>query len=224
MKNEKGVMRSNKMKVLILGTAGQISQMVRKNLLVETNHELVLYARNANQRLSLISPDRETIISGDFQDYVTLLEAMKDVDIVYLNDMNHPENTEVIVQAMKEADVKYIIGANILGIYDEVVGAFGKWNARMVGQTSTKRHRDAADILENSGINYVNLRLTWLYNETANEKYQISDKGEPFIGAQVSRQAVARLISTIIDNPDEYANRNLGVSEANTNFSKPSFY
>ena len=78
------------MKVLILGTAGQISQMVRKNLLVETNHELVLYARNANQRLSLISPDRETIISGDFQDYVTLLEAMKDVDIVYLNDMNHP--------------------------------------------------------------------------------------------------------------------------------------
>ena len=111
---------------------------------------------------------------------------------------------------MKEADVKYIIGANILGIYDEVAGAFGKWNARMVGQTSTKRHRDAADILENSGINYVNLRLTWLYNETANEKYQISDKGEPFIGAQVSRQAVARLISTIIDNPHEYANRNLG--------------
>lgn len=128
------------MKVLILGAAGQISQIVRKNLLVETNHELVLYARNANQRLSLISPDRETIISGDFQDYVTLLEAMKDVDIVYLNDMNHPENTEVIVQAMKEADVKYIIGANILGIYDEVAGAFGKWNARMVGQTSTKRH------------------------------------------------------------------------------------
>jgi len=152
------------MRILILGAAGQISKMVTEKLLQETEEELVLYARNANRRITNSDPSRITIIDGDFNDSAKLLEAMKDVAIVYLNDMNSPEATQTIVDAAKKSGVAKIIGATILGIYDEVIGEFGKWNARMVGRTGTNRHKDSAKIIEESGIDFTLLRLTWLYN------------------------------------------------------------
>lgn len=54
------------MKVLILGAAGQISQMLTNDLLENTNHDLVLYARKAAKRLNLNNNDRVEIIDGDF--------------------------------------------------------------------------------------------------------------------------------------------------------------
>ena len=212
------------MKILILGAAGQISKMLINRLLQETDAELVLYARNANRRIANSDPSRITIVDGDFNDSAKLLEAMEGVAIVYLNDMNSPDAIQKIVDAAKKSGVTKIIGATILGIYDEVIGEFGKWNARMVGRTGTNRHKDSAKIIEDSGIDYTLLRLTWLYNQEGNERYTLSQKGEPFIGAQVSRQAVARLIMDIIENPAVYANKSLGVSEPNTDFPKPSFY
>ncbi|MFZ2646021.1 MAG: NAD(P)H-binding protein, partial [Trichococcus flocculiformis] len=122
------------MKILILGAAGQISKMLINRLLQETDAELVLYARNANRRIANSDPSRITIVDGDFNDSAKLLEAMEGVAIVYLNDMNSPEATQTIVDAAKKSGVAKIIGATILGIYDEVIGEFGKWNARMVGR------------------------------------------------------------------------------------------
>lgn len=212
------------MKILILGAAGQISKMLINRLLQETDAELVLYARNANRRIANRDPSRITIVDGDFNDSAKLLEAMEGVAIVYLNDMNSPETTQTIVDAAKKSGVAKIIGATILGIYDEVIGEFGKWNARMVGLTGTNRHKESAKIIEDSGIDFTLLRLTWLYNQEDNERYMVSQKGEPFIGAQVARQAVARLIMDIIENPAIYSNKSLGVSEPNTDFPKPSFY
>ena len=212
------------MKILILGAAGQISKMLINRLLQETDAELVQYARNANRRIANSDPSRITIVDGDFNDSAKLLEAMEGVAIVYLNDMNSPEATQTIVDAAKKSGVAKIIGATILGIYDEVIGEFGKWNARMVGRAGTNRHKESAKIIEDSGIDFTLLRLTWLYNQEDNERYMVSQKGEPFIGAQVARQAVARLIMDIIENPAIYSNKSLGVSEPNTDFSKPSFY
>ena len=212
------------MKILILGAAGQISKMLTNRLLQETDAELVLYARNANRRIANSDPSRITIVDGDFNDSAKLLEAMEGVAIVYLNDMNSPETTQTIVDAAKKSGVAKIIGATILGIYDEVIGEFGKWNARMVGCSGTNRHKESAKIIEDSGIDFTLLRLTWLYNQEDNERYMVSQKGEPFIGAQVARQAVARMIMDIIENPAIYSNKSLGVSEPNTDFPKPSFY
>ena len=212
------------MKILILGAAGQISKMLINRLLQETDAQLVLYARNANRRIANSEPSRVTNIDGDFNDSAKLLEVMEGVEIVYLNDMNSPEATQTIVDAAKKSGVAKIIGATILGIYDEVIGEFGKWNARMVGRTGTNRHKESAKIIEDSGIDFTLLRLTWLYNQEDNERYMVSQKGEPFIGAQVARQAVARLIMDIIENPAIYSNKSLGVSEPNTDFPKPSFY
>ncbi|MEX3493939.1 saccharopine dehydrogenase [Staphylococcus warneri] len=47
---------------------------------------------------------------------------------------------------------------------------------------------------------------------------------EPFTGAQVTRQAVAQLVTDIVNQPELYSRESIGVNEPNTNFNKPSFY
>ncbi|MNN56476.1 hypothetical protein D3C81_1714110 [compost metagenome] len=152
------------------------------------------------------------------------MQALEGIDAVYLNDLNSLAGVKTVVEAMENRNVNILIAASILGIYGEVPGAFGKWNERMVGTAGIKRHRQAADIVENSSLDFTILRLTWLYNQRGNEAYHLTQKGEPFVGAQVTREAVAQLIFDIIENPAGYANTSLGVSEPNTNWSKPSFY
>ena len=58
-----------------------------------------------------------------------------------------------------------------------------------------------------------------------NTAYTLTQKGEPFDGAQVTRQAVAQLIVDIVkDKSGRYSHTSLGVGEPNTNWDKPSFY
>lgn len=213
------------MKILILGAAGQISQLLTKNLLEQTDYELVLYARNASRRLKNAESRRVSIMDGDFTNYDALIKAMKGIDAMYLNDMNSKEGIQTIVKAMKDTGKKRIIVASILGIYDEVPGAFGKWNLRMVGARGIQHHKETTSLVEIPDLDYTILRLTWLYDQEGNRRYQLTSKGEPFVGAQVTRQAVSQLIVDILqDRSGKYSKTSLGVGEPNTNWDKPSFY
>lgn len=214
------------MKILILGAAGQIARMLTNELRNKTDHTIVLYARNAHQRLTPIDDSREVIYDGDFKDKKLLMRAMQDVDLVYLNDMGDEKSTQIIVDAIIEAGVRRVIAASVLGIYDEVPGAFGEWNNRMIGGTPRMHSQvESARILEEAHLDYTLLRLTWLYNQAGNTNYMITEKGQPFIGAQVTRQAVTQLIMGIIEEKsDKYLQASLGVSEPDTDWAKPSFY
>jgi NADPH:quinone reductase-like Zn-dependent oxidoreductase len=213
------------MKILILGAAGQIGKLLTDYLLKQTSHELVLFARKAHQRLKPKDPSRETLVDGEFQDHKALVSAMQGVDVVYVNDMNGKDNTKSIVKGMTDSGIKRIVVASILGIYDEVPGAFGKWNLRMVGASGIQRHKDNVALVEIPELDYTILRLTWLYNDSSNKKYLVTFKGQPFEGAQVTREAVAQLIVDIIEEKSgKYIKTSLGVGEPNTHWDKPSFY
>src|SRR4051812_39651656 len=110
------------MKVLILGAAGQIARMLRNELINKTDHSIVLYARNGHKRLTINDDNREVIFDGDFKDKNKLIDAMKDVDLVYINDMGDDKSTKTIIDAMHDAGVRRVIAASVLGIYDEVPG------------------------------------------------------------------------------------------------------
>lgn len=212
------------MKVLILGAAGQIGYLLTQDLLEQTNYELVLYARNASQRLKAES-DRVSLVDGDFTDYDTLVKAMKKVDAIYLNDMNDKAGVQTIAKAMRATKNKRIIAVSILGIYDEVPGAFGDWNRKMVGSQGIQNHKETVSLIEVPDFDYTILRLTWLYNEKGNRNYHLTHKGEPFEGAQVTREAVSQLIVDILkEKSSKFLKTSLGVSEPNTNWDKPSFY
>lgn len=213
-------------KILILAAAGQISRILNRNLLKETNYSIALYARDAHRRINVTDKSREEIISGDFSDEKLLTEAISGVDVVYMNELGNTDAVKLVVKLMKAANVKRFIGASILGIYDEVGGAFGKWNHMMIGEIpENKAHRESAAVIENSGLDYTLLRLSWLYNQEDNEKYTLTNKGEPFYGAQVTREAVARLVIDILaDDSNKFIGASVGVGEPDTDFDKPSFY
>src|SRR5699024_9132343 len=154
------------MKVLILGAAGQVAGLLRDNLLKETNDSLVLYARNAHERLTVKDDAREEIVEGDFLDEEALNEALTGVDAVYLNDMGNTETIKSFIKAIKSSQVKLFISATILGIYNEVGGAYGEWNHAMIGTSlRMQAQKDSAEAVENADLDYTLLRLTWLYNE-----------------------------------------------------------
>jgi hypothetical protein len=165
------------------------------------------------------------VIDGDFNDAQSLSLAIIGVDVVYVNDMNDAKGVATIAECMKEKNIKRIIVASILSIYNEVPGPFGKWNERMVGIGHIKAHARNIELVEVPEFDYTILRLTWLYNQNGNRNYMLTQKGEVFRGAQVTRQAVSQLIVDIIEEPtDKFIKTSIGVSEPNTEWDKPSFY
>lgn len=195
-------------KIVLLGATSNISKYLIPMLLEKSDNEITLFARRANQRLTEYNENSQ----------ITLIDG----DIVYMATGHFVEANQNIVKVMKEEHVKRLIVAGGLGIYDEVAGKFGKWNTRMMGDyTNIKK---AAAVIDNSGLDYTFLRMSWLYNQDGNYNYDIVPQGQPMKGTQVTRQAIAKLISNIISNPDLYKSQSIGVVEPNTEWDKPSFY
>lgn len=214
------------MTILILGAAGKIGRLLTEALLKQTPYHLVLYAKNANERLKVRRPERIRIVDGEFKDPNALDRAMEGIDIVYINDLGDDASTTIVINALKKAGVKRVMAASILGIYDEVPEAFGKWNKMMIGGLPRmKTQIKSAHIIEDSGLEYTLLRLSWLYDQEGNKAYSLTQKGEPFQGTQVTRETAAQLIVDIATAKDDrFLNKSIGVSEPNTAWDKPSFY
>lgn len=70
------------MKVAILGAAGRISKILTDNLRNETDHDIVLFARNPSGRLEASDPEKETLIDGDFNDKDALKDGISGADVV----------------------------------------------------------------------------------------------------------------------------------------------
>ncbi|XIF19417.1 MAG: epimerase [Acetilactobacillus jinshanensis] len=211
-------------KVAILGAAGQVSGYLINDLLNNTHVDLNLLARNGKQRIHVKDPNREQVFDGDFNDEKSLLPAIKGADLVYVDNMSSPAATKTIVKAMDDAGTKRIVCMNILGTRNEVPGKFGKWNEMMIGP-SIKKHAKTAKIIEDSDLNYTNMRVTWLYNQDGNLKYEVTGQDEPLKSAQITRQAVAKFVCDLIQNDKpRYQHKSIGLGEPNTDFAKPSFY
>jgi uncharacterized protein YbjT (DUF2867 family) len=209
--------------VLILGANGQVSRLAIDLFLNETNAQLTLYLRNSG-RLKIIDPNRERVIEGDVNDVAKLKEAMVGQDVVYANigGSDIVQKTESIVEAMNATGVKRGIFINILGIYDEVPGKFGEWNKQMVG-SGMDNWRKAAEIIEASDLDYTILRCTWFTNKNEVD-YEITEKGEPLRGTEVSRKSIAALVVKLAESPEWGVRCSWGVNKSNTEGDKPDFY
>ncbi len=208
--------------VLILGAAGKIAKHAIEFLLKEPDVQLTLFLRKSG-RLSKIVSKQTRIIEGDVLDTKKLKEAIQGQDVVYANlDGELEKQAANIVKAMGETGVKRLIFITSVGIYDEVPGAFGEWNKRMIGQYLGP-YRKAADIIEASDLAYIILRPAWLTDEDEID-YETTEKNEPFKGTEVSRKSVAALVVKLIENTELKSRRSLGVNKPNTDGDKPSFY
>ena len=126
-------------------------------------------------------------------------------DVVYANLAGSLEQqARCIVREMEKTGLKRLIFVSSMGIYDEIPG---------------ERHgsildpyREAARIIEASGLDYTILRPAWL-SDRDEIAYATTQKGEPFqnASAQVSRKSVADLIVRLATTPGLEIRRSLGV-------------
>ncbi|MEJ5102361.1 NAD(P)H-binding protein [Chryseobacterium sp. MYb328] len=208
-------------KVLVLGAGGAIAQHVTEFLKENKDIELTLFARNTEHLNQYQSS--ANIVKGDVLNPNDLNNAIKDQDVVYAN-LSGPMDKLAgeIVKAMDKNGVKRLIFVTSLGIYHEIPGKFGAWNERMIGKDLIP-YRQAADIIERSSLNYTIVRPSWLTDKDEVE-YETTQKGESFLGTEVSRKAVAAYIANIIEHPEKDNKASVGVNKPGIYGDKPVFY
>lgn len=217
MRNNRDHMKN----VLILGASGQIAQWVIKFLANKKDIKLTLFVRDAN-KINVKNIRNAQVIVGDVLNLESLQQAMQGQNIVYANLAGEMEQqTQNIIQAMHKNEVKRLISINSLGIYNEILGKFGEWNTREIGQYLPP-YRRSADLIEASDLDYTILRAAWLMDENEVD-FETSEKGEAFQGTVVSRKSIAQLVTEIIDYPTFHSRKNLGVNKPNTEADKPYF-
>jgi hypothetical protein len=126
--------------------------------------------------------------------------------VVYAN-LTGPmkQQAECIIKAMGTAGLKRLIFISSMGIYSEVPGErYG---------SVLDPYRDSAAEIEASDLDYTILRPGWFtHDETV--AYQITQKGEPFKGHDVSLNSLSDLIVKLALTKGMEIRRSLGVSMA----------
>ena len=212
-------------KVLILGANGKIARLAEHIFVDTTDSDLRLYLRNAGRLRDFA--DSHTLVEaveGDATDVSTLIEAMKDVDVVYANlaGSNIEDEARAIVKAMHAENKTRLIWISTLGIYDEVPGKFGEWNNKTLGSYITN-YAAAAKVIEDSDLDYTIIRPAWLTDKPEVD-YEVTKKGEAFKGTEVSRRSIAQVVVDIAQDPDKYSRESIGVNKPNTDGDKPAWY
>ncbi|HAR72299.1 MAG TPA: NAD-dependent dehydratase [Flavobacteriaceae bacterium] len=208
-------------KVVIIGANGATAKHVIEFLKDNPDIELTLFARNSS-RLAAYSTIGN-IVEGDAMNLSQLEEVIKGKDIVYVNvDGKIDIITANVIQAMENQHVQRIISVNALGIYDEIPGKFGEFTWKMVGH-DLPIYRKAADVLEASSLDYTIVRPSWLSDKDETD-YETTQKGEAFIGTEVSRKAVAAYVTDLILHPKKDIHASVGINKPGVYVDKPSFY
>ncbi len=191
------------MKVLIIGATGSIGRVVSTELLKNTNAELVLAARHISPTM-ISDASRETAINLDVANDQELTTALDGIDFVFAA-LSGRMNTfaKHLVKVMDQVGVKRLAFITTMGIYQEIPSWLGE-SPNPYHNLILRPYRKAADTIEDSDLDYTIIRPGWLDNGPAD--YELTKKGEPFGGHDVSRYAIADLVIKMVKNP-EFGNR-----------------
>ena len=194
--------KENEMKnILILGANGGLAQTVIPVLLENPELILTLVSRNI-RRLQTFANERVNVVQADVMDLPQLESLMQGQDLVYANLAGNLEAmAENIVQAMNRTNVKRLIWISSMGIYGETGEDHG---------AILEPYRRSAQVVENSRLDYTIIRPAW-FTDGHEIDYQLTRKGEPFQGRQVSKRSIAHLIAKLIERPEISIRESLGI-------------
>ncbi|KRN61007.1 saccharopine dehydrogenase related protein [Pediococcus inopinatus] len=208
------------MKLLIAAANGQIARIVEDRILNESTFddvELTLLLRNSQRLSNLAKDNRVTVVEGSLDNESVLNKAVAGQDMVFVAVVDHTSNnawTKNVITAMKENGVQRVIFTNILGLYDEVPGEFGRWNKQSV-MSGLQAAINSDKLLEESGLDYTTLRLPWL-NDRDEVKYVLTHRNDQYNGVSGSRQSIADVVLKIVADPTVGSKDSLGIADPAT--------
>lgn len=188
--------------ILVLGATGSLAQVVIEELIANPDLRLTLVARRP-QALQHLNNERIQVVAADILQPQALLPLMQGQDLVYANLAGElVAMADNVINAMRAAKVKRLIWVSSMGIYGETGEDHG---------AILTPYRQSAERIEQSGLDYTILRPAWFtYGKEVD--YQLTRKGEPFQGQQVSRRSVAHLIVKLICKPEYAIGESLGIA------------
>ena len=197
-------------KVVIIGATGSVGRVTRQLFIEKTNDALTLFSRRPD-RLKPIDSTREVAVSGDVMNAAELDKVISGQDVVFASlTGNLGKMAKAIVESMQRVGAKRLIFITSMGIYNEIpasVGSSGNLRSNPVLQT----YRDSADVIEASDLDYTIVRPGWFDNSNDTD-YEITVKGEPFGGHDVSRKSIADLVVRLAGDPNLYVRESVGIN------------
>lgn len=198
-------------KVLVIGATGSVGRVVTETLLNETDDKLVLFSRHvAGLR---IDSNRGQIVTGNALNENDIAEAATGVDAVFValsGDMAGFAKTIVDVLSAMQPNAPKLIFVTTMGIYQEIPSWLGA-SPEPYGNPILGDFRRAADVIETSSLNYTIIRPGWYTNGPVN--YELTKKGEPFGGHDVSRKSIADLVKRATDDLSFGNHESFGINE-----------
>ncbi|MHA3065914.1 NAD(P)H-binding protein [Lacticaseibacillus saniviri] len=207
-------------KLVIFAANGQIARIVTDRILNEkafADVDLTLALRNSQRLSDLSGQPRVRILETDLTKAADVDAAIKGQDMVFVAVVDHTADntmTKNVIDAMKAEHVNRVISTNILGIYDEVPGEFGRWNHEQVA-SELDAARESDRLLAASGLDYTTLRLPWL-NDRDEVKYELTHRNDTYEGVSGSRQSIADVVLRIVADPAFASKDSLGIADPAT--------
>lgn len=193
--------------VLIIGATGTLGNAAHQTLLNETDVKLTLFARSADR---LTTSDRETAMAGNVTSDVDLDQVMQGQDVVFAALSGNLGNfAKKIVAAMDRNQVSRLLFITSMGIYDEIPASVGA-SGNLSSNPMLRSYREAADVIEASDLNYTIIRPGWFTGGSVN--YEVTRKGEPFGGHDVSASSIADLVKRLVEDDTLYSHDSVGIN------------
>lgn len=195
--------------VLIIGATGTLGTAATQALLVGSDDHLTLFARSAN-RIQIEDDEREKVAAGNVMNDDDLDKAMAGQDAVFValsGDLG--TFAKKIVAAMDRNQVSRLIFITSMGIYNEIPAAIGA-GGNLSSNPVLRPYREAADVVEASDLDYTVVRPGWFTGGPVD--YQVTKKGEPIGGHDVSVSSIADIVKRLVDDDNLYAKDSIGVN------------
>ncbi|HJE56354.1 MAG TPA: NAD(P)H-binding protein [Bifidobacterium pseudolongum subsp. globosum] len=216
--------------IAVLGANGRIARIAEDMLLAHDDIELTLFIHTEDELGADIKDNpRVTVVKGDAKNPDDVLNAINGADEVYANLAATQDSSadiipmaKAVVDMMDKAGIKRLVWISSLGIYNEVPGEFGAWNANILGDYLVN-YRKAVDVIEASDLDYTIIRPAWLTDKDEVD-FEITEKGELFRGTKVSRKSVASEVVELLLDPDKEVRASIGLDKPGTDGDKPEWY
>lgn len=193
------------MNIAILGATGNFGRLFSAKLLANPNYHLTVISKSAGNIFE--DSFRVTAKTIDATNQKDLKNALEGADIVYCA-VSGPDQP-VIARNLSEINPKRLIYMTVVGIYNELEGEGAEFN--LENEFEQIPNRNAADIIEKSGLNYTILRSGYLIHGDE-EDYAIAKKGETPKGYVSTFESVEKIALKIIENPELYLNESISVT------------
>lgn len=208
--------------VVVVGANGRTAREIIPRVGQLDGVALTLFLRRAERVADVAGGMR--VIEGDALDPEALDTALhgQDTVIVALGGPDLDKTTAAVVAAAKRGGVRRIITINAGGIYDELPEPFNSWDYEHAGRTRPVNRR-AANVVEQSSLDYTILRPVWLTNKDVTD-VELTQKGDTYNGTETSRASLGQFIAALVADPGSHVNENLGITQPGTDGDRPAAY